>query len=387
MDDSVSLPFDGVHTKESTIRVTLNEPPRSPEPSRTSGRVTPSQLPQPILDNVLGNLSYTRWQPANALQPPGLGLKVIGVSTVEGQAVYEATLLGDAGAITGVLSTYADPPAEEAAAEEEADQAAAPTAIPISIVDAYGVEPLAHAAAAGHVAVVTVLLEAGVKVDATSSTDILTALHRAARSGRTDCCEMLIAKGAAVDAEAADMLTPLSLAVMGGHVDAVKALIAASANVSHADVTGITPLMQAAEDGNTEIAAALLEAGAALNATDENGWNALHYACAAGMQAAASLLAERGSSIAGCARPTHERSTSPVFFFHRSFPHASHRCSLPCLTLADISHNLIMFPCSTRGGRTLEQMNREVAAQLACEKAAREEQAKADQEAAEDGDE
>jgi len=77
-----------------------------------------------------------------------------------------------------------------------------------------GWTPLHHAAFHGQKSVAEVLLEKGAQVNATSQAG-RTALHEAAWRGSTDLAQLLIAKGADVNAKSNRGLTPLDLATEG----------------------------------------------------------------------------------------------------------------------------------------------------------------------------
>ena len=109
-----------------------------------------------------------------------------------------------------------------------------------------GRPPLVKAAAAGHAAVVTALLDAGADPRATD------------------------AYGSAA----------LAWAARGGHAAAAEALLANQAPLEQADAAGATALMLASEGAHTEVVTLLLASGAACDAADERGFTALLLACA-----------------------------------------------------------------------------------------------------------
>ena len=86
-----------------------------------------------------------------------------------------------------------------------------------------------------------------------------TLLHFAARWGKQDACESLVAKGAKVDATTSDGWTPLFFAALNGHAGVAKFLLARGAAVNHAAADGSMPLDIA--DGD-EVTAVLVAAGA-----------------------------------------------------------------------------------------------------------------------------
>ncbi len=88
-----------------------------------------------------------------------------------------------------------------------------------------------------------------------------TPLSRAVDAGFKDIVELLIAKGADVNAKDNWNWTPLHSAVYG-HKDIVELLIAEGANVNAGDGAGRTPLWYAEDNGNAEIVELLRKHGA-----------------------------------------------------------------------------------------------------------------------------
>jgi len=95
-----------------------------------------------------------------------------------------------------------------------------------------------------------------VKVDAPM------ALHYAATSGHKEVAELLITKGADVNAKNADSNTPLHSAIRAGHKDVAELLIAKGADVNARDGDGRTPLWYAKDKGCAEIIELLRKHGA-----------------------------------------------------------------------------------------------------------------------------
>lgn len=98
-----------------------------------------------------------------------------------------------------------------------------------------------------------------------------TPLIAAASTGQLDIVQLLLDKGAEVNAQSKDGATALHAAVLFGHKEIVATLLAVGANVNLADGTKNTPLHYAARKGNKEIAELLIANGAEILAkTDEN---------------------------------------------------------------------------------------------------------------------
>lgn len=131
--------------------------------------------------------------------------------------------------------------------------------------------PLQIAAFGGHIEALSILIERGADLDATS-TMIGTALHAASQKGYSEAVRKLIAAGANPDARNSNEFTPLMIASLHGHVPTIKALLAGGASV---DAVGF---------GRT-------------NGTGGFGQvNALHLARTAGYHAAAETLIRAGAA-------------------------------------------------------------------------------------------
>jgi ankyrin repeat protein len=103
--------------------------------------------------------------------------------------------------------------------------------------------------------VAQLLLDAGSAVDGAHA-DGCTALHEAAREGRTEVVRLLLDAGSAIDAVSVIGWTVLHWANYHGHAEVVRMLLAAGADPQAA-------LALAVQRGNHEIAQLLRDAGAA----------------------------------------------------------------------------------------------------------------------------
>ncbi len=93
-----------------------------------------------------------------------------------------------------------------------------------------------------------------------------TALHEAARSGRSQVVRLLLDRGADVDARNPSGLTPLHLAAIWGHRAVGELLLANCADVKATNVDRSTPLHLAVAADHRDLAALLLANGAPVNA-------------------------------------------------------------------------------------------------------------------------
>lgn len=102
----------------------------------------------------------------------------------------------------------------------------------------------------------------------------------------------------AVHARDGKQKTPLHIAVTYKKLAAMELLVSRGANVNAADVTGMTPLHVAAMLGRKEEAAWLLDHGADPMAQDQYADTPLHTAAVFGSGQIISLYRERGLDIA-----------------------------------------------------------------------------------------
>lgn len=151
------------------------------------------------------------------------------------------------------------------------------------LIDSQG-RPLHRGAAEGNIAAVTQLLDSGMPVDSIAGAAKATPLHFAARDGQYAMAQLLISRGADVNARTVYRDTPLHLAA-GAQVDAcdkspdlpppegateehhavVSLLLEAGASVDPTNRDGDTPLMNAAACNDAEIATLLIAHGADIN--------------------------------------------------------------------------------------------------------------------------
>lgn len=134
---------------------------------------------------------------------------------------------------------------------------------PNMVLDQQGRRALYHAAAAGSIEMVRLLLDAGAKVSAESGS---TSLHAAAARGDLPMLEMLIGSVSkrVLNKTDSDGYTPLMSAIAGGQIEAAKVLLAAGAdpNAHEDSVNANTAIRIAAADGTLDMAKLLLAAGA-----------------------------------------------------------------------------------------------------------------------------
>ncbi|CAK9064532.1 unnamed protein product [Durusdinium trenchii] len=117
----------------------------------------------------------------------------------------------------------------------------------------------------------------------TANTDGYTGLHGAAAAGHVDVVGILLEAGASCDRATSyegyhKGITPLHCAAAHDHLQVVRLLLQAAASSNTADAEGIPALYLAAKIGDLELVRLLLEAGASCNQACSHGGTALHEA-------------------------------------------------------------------------------------------------------------
>ena len=185
--------------------------------------------------------------------------------------------------------------------------------------------PLHLATWTGHKRVAELLIDKGAFLDAKDRWG-RTPLHIATNKGHKEVVELLVTKGADVNAKEEDGWTPLFRAVGQGHKEIVELLIAKGADVDAKGDDGRTPLdwavdlgyteitdllrkhagktseelfalFKAAAKGNIEAVKQHLDGGADVNAKDGGGWTPLHFAAWFGHTEVAELLIAKGADV------------------------------------------------------------------------------------------
>jgi len=121
-------------------------------------------------------------------------------------------------------------------------------------------------------------------------------LYHAAERGCIYTAELLITRGADVDAEDSDE-KPLIVAAESGHIEMVELLISKGANVNINDRVGDTPLTAAAKDGCFTVVERLLDNGADVNWRTSYGESPLILAASNAYLDIIQLLVSKGADI------------------------------------------------------------------------------------------
>jgi len=121
-------------------------------------------------------------------------------------------------------------------------------------------------------------------------------LHAAARWGQVDVVEVLLSHGADSSAQGAYGMTPLQISVEQAQLGAARALLQHNANANARNLFGRSPLHDAAARGNSELVALLLQFGADPGAADDSGTTPLHLAARNGNAALVGTLLSAGAN-------------------------------------------------------------------------------------------
>ena len=123
-----------------------------------------------------------------------------------------------------------------------------------------------------------------------------TALHKAAREGHKDIVQLLLEKGASIEAIDAAKLNPLGIAALNGHNGVVELLLEKGALI---EPMGCNPLLCAAQADHTSTVELLLTKGASIEAETFGGCTPLYVAAWEGHISIVELLLAKGASTEG----------------------------------------------------------------------------------------
>lgn len=165
-----------------------------------------------------------------------------------------------------------------------------------------GSTAVAQALYGQHTATARVLLERGADANARFNQSFEgTLLHAAARYSDWTCptpnIDLLLEKGADLEAKDSHGQTPLVVGVEYQKVPTVQHLLERGADVETKDSRGQTPLMVAVQIPRLETVSLLLERGADLEAKDSRGRTALAVAAQKGTPAKMNLLLKKGANL------------------------------------------------------------------------------------------
>jgi len=131
--------------------------------------------------------------------------------------------------------------------------------------------------------------------DGTGGDDLAAELLDAAAEGETNTVDLLLERGASIEARDQDGYTPLMLAAVNGDAMMVSRLLRKGAKIDATDSEGETALIVSAKVGRLKSAQALLRGGADTEAKDREGDTPLIIAAANGDVETATVLLEKGA--------------------------------------------------------------------------------------------
>lgn len=126
----------------------------------------------------------------------------------------------------------------------------------------FGSRMLHVTAGAGHLNVISLLLDRGADPKIATTEGSQTPLHVAALYGCRDAAAALLGASVAVNPKADNNATPLHMAADKGHLDVVRLLVEQDAMVDAPNADGWTALFWASSSGHAEIVKYLLALGA-----------------------------------------------------------------------------------------------------------------------------
>ncbi|KAF7343972.1 ANK-REP-REGION domain-containing protein [Mycena venus] len=148
----------------------------------------------------------------------------------------------------------------------------------------------------GHTEIVQILLNKGANVNA-AGRKWGSSLQAAAYGGHTDIVQILLDKGADVNAAGVFYGSSLQAAAEGGHTDIVQILLDKGADVNAAGGRYGSSLQAAAEGGHTDIVQILLDKGADVNAAGGFHGSLLQAAAYRGHTDIVQILLDKGADV------------------------------------------------------------------------------------------
>lgn len=148
----------------------------------------------------------------------------------------------------------------------------------------------------GHILAVEEALQASPNLLRIRDEQEMTPLHWAVEYSQTEIAQLLVSKGAEIDARNDEQDTPLFAALFNS-LDIARLLIAADADIQAKNKFGRTPLHELAYYGRCEESQFLIGYGANIHSRDNGGYTPLHEAAVSGMAEAALLLIVNGAEV------------------------------------------------------------------------------------------
>ena len=141
------------------------------------------------------------------------------------------------------------------------------------------------------------------------------AIHHSAERGYTEITELLLDKGADVNARGDEDKTPVLKAARSGNISCLELLLNRGARVDDTGTNGWTSLMWAAVNNKVSHINLLLDRGADINMKDKRGQTPLYMTAWLGHLSVAELLLRRGAEV------EWEGENSPILAARRFCKH------------------------------------------------------------------
>jgi ankyrin repeat protein len=164
-----------------------------------------------------------------------------------------------------------------------------------------------------HTEVVKVLLTFGSEVNNKSKESTETPLHFAAKNGDIQIVDMLLKRGARINAKNYDGHTPLHIAITHNKMEITELLVNQGAAVNATNNDGITPLHQALETCSEDIINLLLSRVANVNARDGDGRTYIHIAAVRGILQIGNHLLKNGAYVDSAYTSYVQKGFTPLF--------------------------------------------------------------------------
>ena len=169
---------------------------------------------------------------------------------------------------------------------------------PINEVDSFGLTALHVAARENDVKVLKALLDHGAAVNVKDTLTRMTPIHFAALHDSGEAIELLVKKGAKIDASDSTGRTALKIAAFSGNKKAAQALLKAGARINKMQNLSSTALINAVSGQHIDMVELLLDSGANVNGTDEHGNTPLIVAAFKGDDKIVKLLLDKKADVA-----------------------------------------------------------------------------------------
>lgn len=160
--------------------------------------------------------------------------------------------------------------------------------------DKEGRTPLIWGSLEGRDNTVQLLLGRGADVNAQGG-EYGNALQTASARGHSKIVQMLLDKGADVNAQGGKYGNALQAASRSGHGEIVRLLIDKGADLEVVDFDGCTPVKLAAYRGHLGVVKLLVETGTEITVASDDGWTPLNSAADNGHLGVVKLLIEKGA--------------------------------------------------------------------------------------------